>query len=469
MGDFLESVNNFIGIGLFFLIIFIICSFSFVDYLLSLTYKDIILSLSFIVITLSLLIHYNYYKTDKYHLLLFFLSIFCLFGQLTILVYIIITKKGLIEMFYDRELGLMLGGIVFFIIFICCIIINIFICKDIVLSYKKLRFFIFLQNFIREKYLKKIDKMQKRININGLIKASLNKDEIIQIKAIKALKNIKHEKAINHLISLLTSSMHNNIKNRACKAILETGDITNINETIFIPALLKHKKQFSDNLIEIGKLSVHPLILNLQNKNPKVRKEIVYCLGKILEHGDYEVKSLISALYDDDIAVVTETIKSLSLIKDNLAIKPIMKKINDERELIRKEAFQALRQFDNDLARNVLANVNESDLTDAIAYLLILIDRPVSNNELFVKYILDDLRHENKSYRHYLHEKAKIVLKVVGDQNFDDQALLIAALISEWGPDVTSYGELSQQKFYGENLKGTTVEVWKKWGKINTI
>jgi thioredoxin 1 len=95
-----------------------------------------------------------------------------------------------------------------------------------------------------------------------------------------------------------------------------------------------------------------------------------------------------------------------------------------------------------------------------ITHLLILLSRPVGDEALFINYVLDELYSENQPYRQHVSDRAKIAIKVAGNQNFDDQSLLVAALFSTWGPNIVGPGQIGYQHFSGSGLRGVTVEVW---------
>ena len=77
------------------------------------------------------------------------------------------------------------------------------------------------------------------------------------------------------------------------------------------------------------------------------------------------------------------------------------------------------------------------DGTKKIKYLLILTDRePEESKNSFLQQLLDEAYILGKPYRNCLDSQAKIAIEVVGDQNFDDNFVAIAALsffMEKWG------------------------------------
>ena len=82
-------------------------------------------------------------------------------------------------------------------------------------------------------------------------------------------------------------------------------------------------------LIQIGTASVKPLINALSGSSPLVRRNAVYCLGKIKD--TRALAPLIKLLNDKDSMVKWQVIRAFAELKDKRATGPLLNLLNDER------------------------------------------------------------------------------------------------------------------------------------------
>lgn len=160
-----------------------------------------------------------------------------------------------------------------------------------------------------------IERMKKRKNVRGLIKALKHEDNKIRLGATGALGEIEDPAAVAPLIQLLKSeSPGSRVQKHAVWALGRIGS----------PALT-------------------PLIEALNDENKSVREKAADALGLIKD--SRAVQPLFRALEDEYWPVRKATAIALGRIGDEAAVKPLLAALEDEYEAVRDKAKEALDQL----------------------------------------------------------------------------------------------------------------------------
>jgi len=97
-------------------------------------------------------------------------------------------------------------------------------------------------------------------------------------------------------------------------------------------------------LVSIGTPAVEPLIAVLKDKDPLVRMQAAYALGRIKDAR--AVGPLIGALKDENPIVRMQAADALGQTKDVHAVEPLMAALKDKDSLVRAQAADALGQIE---------------------------------------------------------------------------------------------------------------------------
>jgi HEAT repeat protein len=161
-----------------------------------------------------------------------------------------------------------------------------------------------------------VEKMEKKRNVEGLIKALEHKDPNVRKAAAKALGRIGDKRAVEPLIKALSDSDWE-VRAAAAKALGKLGDLR----------------------------AVEPLITALKDETIAVRECAAEALGKI---GDSRaVEPLISALKDEFWAVRKAAVDALAKIGDARAFEPLSSLCRKERDgEVSAAIWTALREID---------------------------------------------------------------------------------------------------------------------------
>jgi len=168
-----------------------------------------------------------------------------------------------------------------------------------------------------------VNKMEKRKDVEGLIKALKHRDKNVQKNAIEALGDIGDTRSVKPLIEVLRDE-DGKVRKEATMALekirapfikaLKDGDV-------FI------RMNMAESIVKIGELAVEPLIQALKDENVNVQIKAVESLGKI---GDKRaVGPLISLLENKDIG--GEAAKALGKIGDKRAVEPLIQALRHGR------------------------------------------------------------------------------------------------------------------------------------------
>jgi len=150
-----------------------------------------------------------------------------------------------------------------------------------------------------------------------------NKDRAVRLNAVMALGETKDARAVEPLIALLGD------ESCGCTA--------------------------AKALATIGKPSVKPLIANLKDENPIVRRNAAMALGDIKDNDATE--PLIETLNDENAFVRMNAAKALGSIKDDRAVKPLVTALEDENPVVRKHVALALEEIGDPSVRPLIVDI----------------------------------------------------------------------------------------------------------------
>ena len=111
-------------------------------------------------------------------------------------------------------------------------------------------------------------------------------------------------------------------------------------------------------LIEIGELSVEPLIAVLKDRNSRIRGEAMEALGKI---GEPAVEPLIAALKDRNSTLRLGATKLLGDIGDVRAVEPLIAALKDDNPMVRLNASWALGKIGEPAVEPLIAALKDDN------------------------------------------------------------------------------------------------------------
>lgn len=177
----------------------------------------------------------------------------------------------------------------------------------------------------KQKIEEVIDKIGKEESLKILFEYLNNEDPDIRVRAVQVLAKIKDEKAVKPLINSLRDKDH------------------------FVIEKTK------DSLIEMGKLSVLPLIKVLNNNyGADFKKRVVDVLGMISD--ERAVYPLIQNLADENDNVQQEIVIALVKFRKR-AIGPLIDSLNHDNSLIREKSAEILGEINDPSALDPLEDV----------------------------------------------------------------------------------------------------------------
>ncbi len=182
-----------------------------------------------------------------------------------------------------------------------------------------------------------VDKMEKKNNIKGLIKALRNgRDWGVNREAAEALGKIGDPRAVEPLIAVIKDEGIS----EAARALGKIGDSRAVAPLI---AVLKDKNLRKDAVEALGKIggpAVDPLIAALKDEDRHVRRAAAEALGKI---GDPRaVEPLNASLEDKADYVRVIAAEALGKIGDLRAVEPLVNALKDKARDLRMTAANAL-------------------------------------------------------------------------------------------------------------------------------
>jgi len=200
-----------------------------------------------------------------------------------------------------------------------------------------------------------IKTLQRKKDVEGLVRALKNDDYLIRKEAARALKYVGDESSVDALIDALKfEEWHANyvvldaVRENAAEALGRIGDKKAVEPLI---RTLKDRDEevrwkSAWALGRIGdKKAVEPLIESLKDKNGDVRKHAAAALGNI---GDKRaVEHLIHSMNDKEWTVRKCSVTALGKIGDERAVKPLLKALNDEDSDVKRRVILALEKMKN--------------------------------------------------------------------------------------------------------------------------
>ncbi len=198
----------------------------------------------------------------------------------------------------------------------------------------KMRVFNLLKN--------RIDEMEDKEDIDGLIDALNDNDENIRKEALMALERIGDHRATEHIMQSLQDP-DKTIQEEAITALGRIGDkkaVPSLIQTLNSPQL-GIRWRSAEALGKIGDTqATEPLIQTLQDPEKTIQEEAITALGRI---GDKKaVPSLIQTLNSPQLGIRWRSAEALGKIGDTQATEPLIQTLQDPEKTIQEEAITAL-------------------------------------------------------------------------------------------------------------------------------
>ncbi|MDI6644754.1 MAG: HEAT repeat domain-containing protein [Methanobacteriaceae archaeon] len=157
----------------------------------------------------------------------------------------------------------------------------------------------------------RIQRMEDKNDVDGLIEALYDENDSIRLEAVDALGRLRDSKAVEPLIM----NLNNENKDLRCKIAASLGKI-------------------GDNR------AVEPLINALSDKEDVVKEEAIVALGKIKD--EKAVKYLIKMLNHNNELIKADAVTALGNIGSTKAIPSLIKLLDDKNDLIQEKAVSSL-------------------------------------------------------------------------------------------------------------------------------
>ena len=220
-----------------------------------------------------------------------------------------------------------------------------------------------------EEYYPDIDSLEKKKDVEGLIKALENKDYLLRKEAARSLKKVGDARAVEPLIKSLKyeswqgkHALLSSVREYSAEALSSIGD-----EQAIEPLIQSVKEDADDevrwrSVYALGKIgnyrAVETLIEALKSDSWLVREHAAKALGSI---GDRDgVEPLISALDDDEWRVRKQAVIALGLIADERAIKPLISHLSYEDIDVKRKTIEILANM-GDIAYEPLMELFKGD------------------------------------------------------------------------------------------------------------
>jgi len=187
-----------------------------------------------------------------------------------------------------------------------------------------------------------IEKLERKDNVKGLMKALKHKHSRIRSKAARALGYIGDPRAVEPLIQMLKDKVYI-IRKDAVKALGDIGD-PRATEPL-IRALNDKLEGAAEALGKIGDQRASGALiiaLNDENETDSFRRRAAVALEKI---GNVFLEPLIRALNDGDHDVRELAIRTLGNMRDPRAVESLNRALNDDDTKIRQAAAMALKKI----------------------------------------------------------------------------------------------------------------------------
>ena len=219
-----------------------------------------------------------------------------------------------------------------------------------------------------------VEKLKKKRDVKGLIKALEYKNVDVRIKAVEALGEIKDERAVEPLIMQLASHL-DGLDGKAAEALFKYKDraIEPLIQFLNVDYQDIRKAKVALILGRIkSKKAVGPLIQALKDDDPIVRKKTAEALGRI--GSERAVKPLIQALKNDEAGVRKNAAKALGEIKNDKAIKPLIKQLILCSDGVDESAAEALVKYGGRAVDHLIKALKDKD-SHIRGWVVIILDK----------------------------------------------------------------------------------------------
>ncbi|AKB52162.1 putative oxidoreductase/HEAT repeat-containing protein [Methanosarcina barkeri str. Wiesmoor] len=209
-----------------------------------------------------------------------------------------------------------------------------------------------------------LGKIKSDTAVKLLINALKDENSHVRLSAAEALGNIKSETAVQLLINALNDE-NENVQRGAAEALGNIESETAVQP--LINALNDENEDVRRSAVEaLGKIksetAVQPLINALKDEDDDLRWNVAEILGKI--KSDTAVKLLINALKDENSHVRLSAAEALGNIKSETAVQLLINALNDENEDVRRSAVEALGKIKSETAVQPLINALNDENED---------------------------------------------------------------------------------------------------------
>jgi HEAT repeat protein len=202
-----------------------------------------------------------------------------------------------------------------------------------------------------EDFYPDIDSLERKRDVEGLIKALENKDDLIRKEAARSLKRVGDERAVRPLIRTLKYeewqsdyTLLSTLREYSAEALGSIGDKR------AVQPLIQSVEEDADDevrwrsIYSLGKIGDHRavdvLIKSLKSDSWIIRENAAKALGSM--GSENVVTNLIDAADDKEWRVRKNIVTSLGQIGDPEAIKPLLKLLNDEDADVRRKTIDVL-------------------------------------------------------------------------------------------------------------------------------
>lgn len=210
-----------------------------------------------------------------------------------------------------------------------------------------------------------VKRLKEKRDVDALICTLCDKDVTVQYEATEALGDLRDHRAIGPLMALLTGDEYTSIRWKAAEALAKIG-------TPAVEPLITALSHQNDDVrwkaaIALGEIgdgrAIHPLIELLKDNDRFIKGRAAYALGKI---GSPAVIPLIIALDTGDGSLRWGAAIALGKIRDERAIRPLIRALGDRYENVRSEAVAALGVFGDAILDPILDALQQPDLFERL-------------------------------------------------------------------------------------------------------
>jgi HEAT repeat protein/Tfp pilus assembly protein PilF len=228
----------------------------------------------------------------------------------------------------------------------------------------------------------RIDKMEEKRDINGLILALKDDDEIIRKESARALGNLGAVEATESLTNALEDP-HQGVREETITALGKIGNKQATNTLIkaLSDPQISVRWRAAQALGNIGSPeAVKPLTQTLQDQDTGVREEVITALGKI---GTSEaIEPLLKSLKSPHITIRWRAVHALGMIADPRATESLTETLQDQDPGVREESITALGRITIKPYLKNLENTDSRVKAEAIQNIQLPDEKQIINTEL---------------------------------------------------------------------------------------